>query len=212
VWILIKILLLEDDANLGASLQRYLVSQSYEVDWAKEGEEAIDLSYDTQYDLYLFDINVPLVNGLDVLTGLREADDFTPTIIISAQIDVESVTQGFIAGADDYVKKPFDPEELLVRIKAKTAQLKKSIEIKGYRLVVDTEEIYYENILCQMGEIQQGIFVQLLRHYPDLVPKEKLMEYIDTDNNGALRFHIAKLKKSTGLEIKSVRGVGYQIF
>jgi len=212
VWILIKILLLEDDANLGASLQRYLVSQSYEVDWAKEGEEAIDLSYDKQYDLYLFDINVPLVNGLDVLTGLREADDFTPTIIISAQIDVESVTQGFIAGADDYVKKPFDPEELLVRIKAKTAQLKKSIEIKGYRLVVDTEEIYYENRLCQMGEIQQGIFVQLFRHYPDLVPKEKLMEYIDTDNNGALRFHIAKLKKNTGLEIKSVRGVGYQIF
>lgn len=209
---MIKILLLEDDANLGASLQRYLISQSYEVDWAKEGEEAIDLSYDTQYDLYLFDINVPLVSGLDVLTGLRESDDFTPTIIISAQIDVESVTQGFIAGADDYVKKPFDPEELLVRIKAKTAQLKKSIEIKGYRLVVDTEEIYYKNRLCQMGEIQKGILVQLLRHYPNLVPTEKLMEYMDTDKNSALRFHIAKLRKSTGLEIKSLRGVGYQIF
>ncbi len=115
-----RILLLEDDPNLSKSLIKYLNINSFYVDWAKNGEEAIDLTYKNSYDLYLFDINVPLISGIDLLKELRDAEDFTPTIIVSALVDIDSITDGFIAGADDYVKKPFDPEELLVRIKAKT--------------------------------------------------------------------------------------------
>ena len=208
---MIKILLLEDDPNLAKSLIKYLQRNDYEVDWAKQGEEAIDLSYDNKYDLYLFDVNVPLVNGIDVLTGLREAEDRTPTIIISAQIDIDSMTKGFTAGADDYVKKPFDPEELLLRIKAKTMQFKERLTVHGYSLDTTSFEVYHNNILYGMGEVQKSILIQLLTAYPNPATKEILMESLATHNDGALRVNIVKLKKETGLDIQAVRGVGYKI-
>ena len=208
---MIKILLLEDDPNLAKSLIKYLQKNDYKVDWVKNGEEAIDLSYDKRYDLYLFDVNVPLVNGIDVLTGLRQAEDRTPTIIISAQIDIDSMTKGFTAGADDYVKKPFDPEELLLRIKAKTMLLGERLTVHDYSLDTTSHEVYRNNILCGMGEIQKNIFIQLLTAYPNPASKEVLMESLLTQNDGALRVNIVKLKKETGLEIQAVRGVGYKI-
>ena len=208
---MIKILLLEDDPNLAKSLMKYLQRYDYDVDWAKQGEEAIDLSYDNSYNLYLFDVNVPLVSGIDVLTALRQAEDRTPTIIISAQIDIDSMTKGFVAGADDYVKKPFDPEELLLRIKAKTMQLKEQIAVHGYSVDVSSNEVYRGNAVYGMGEVQKNILIELLTAYPHPVRKETLMEALATQNDGALRVNIVKLKKETGLEIQAVRGVGYKI-
>ena len=208
---LIKILLLEDDPNLAKSLMKYLKRHDYEVDWAKQGEEAIDLSYDNRYDLYLFDVNVPLVSGIDVLTALRQAEDRTPTIIISAQIDIDSMTKGFTAGADDYVKKPFDPEELLLRIKAKTILLTERVTVHGYSLDMASNDVYRHDTLLGMGIVQKSIFIQLLTAYPNPVSKEVLMEFLETHNDGALRVNIVKLKKETGLEIQAVRGVGYKI-
>jgi len=206
-----KLLLLEDDPNLSKTLIKYLTLNGYEVDWAKNGEEAIDLSYDTNYALYLFDINVPLLNGVDLLTSLREAEDFTPTIIISAQIDIASVTKGFIAGADDYVKKPFDPEELLVRIKAKTAVLKETITFRDYVLDLSTYEVLYQNTPFYMGDVQKSIFIKLIINHPNPVVKDELLECLEKPTDLALRVNIVKLKKNTNLEIKSVRGVGYKI-
>ena len=191
---------------------KYLSFNGYEVDWAKNGEEAIDLSYENSYALYLFDINVPLLNGVDVLTALREAEDFTPAIIISAQIDIASVTQGFIAGADDYVKKPFNPEELLVRIKAKTAVLKEMITFREYVLDMNSYEILYNNKPFYMGDVQKNIFIKLLINHPNPVIKDELMECMEKPTDLALRVNIVKLKKNTNLEIKAVRGVGYKIF
>jgi DNA-binding response OmpR family regulator len=208
---MIKILLLEDDPNLAKSLIKYLQRHDYKVDWAKQGEEAIDFSYYNSYNLYLFDVNVPLINGIEVLTRLRHAEDRTPTIIISAQIDIDSMTKGFTAGADDYIKKPFDPDELLLRIKAKTMLLKKTIMVHSYNLVLNTNEIYYNNMLYKMSEVQKNIFIQLLITYPNPVSKEALMESMLSKSDGALRVNIVKLKKDTGLDIQVVRGVGYKI-
>jgi DNA-binding response OmpR family regulator len=206
-----NILLLEDDPNLAKSLLKFLERNDYSVDWAKNGEEAIELSYDKNYDLYLFDLSVPLIKGTDVLSSLREAGDTTPAIIISAQVDVDSVSEGFAAGADDYVKKPFDPDELLVRIKAKTAHRKAKINVHGYSIDEDKNEIYYHDQYVGMGEVQKNILFHLLRAYPDPVPKEVLMECLESYNDGALRVNMVKLKKETGLNIQAVRGVGYKI-
>lgn len=206
-----KLLLLEDDPNLSKTLIKYLNVHGYEVDWAIDGEEAIDLSYDHTYALYLLDINVPLLNGIDLLSALREADDLTPAIIISAQIDVASVTKGFMAGADDYVKKPFDPEELLVRIKAKTEVLKESITVRGYTLDISSEELRYEDDIIYMGDVQKNIFIKLLKHYPNPVVKDELLECLEKPTDLALRVNMAKLKKNIELDITSVRGVGYKI-
>lgn len=206
-----RLLLLEDDPNLSKTLIKYLTINGYEVDWAKNGEEAIEFSYDNNYSLYLFDINVPLINGVDVLTALRDAQDFTPTIIISALIDVESVTKGFIAGADDYVKKPFDPEELLVRIKAKTASLKEKIRFKEFEIDKQTQEVYYKSEPLYLGHVQKQLLIALIQNHPNPVTHDELLLLLDKPSDVALRVNITKLKKLLDIEIKNVRGVGYKV-
>nr|WP_255494408.1 response regulator transcription factor [Sulfurovum sp. bin170] len=204
-------MLLEDDPNLSKTLIKYLKINGYEVDWAKNGEEAMDLSYDNTYSLYLFDINVPLLNGVDLLTALRDAEDFTPTIIISAMIDVGSVTKGFIAGADDYVKKPFDPEELLIRIKAKTAMLKEKIVFKDFEIDLRSQEICYQNEILYLGHVQKNLLFSLIQNYPNPVTRDELLLLLDKPTDLALRVNIAKLKKNLSIEVKNIRGVGYKI-
>lgn len=171
----------------------------------------MELSYQNSYTLYLFDINVPLLSGVDLLTELRQADDFTPTIIISALIDIASVTKGFIAGADDYLKKPFDPEELLIRIQAKTIKLQQNITFKAFELKNQTQEIYYKNEPLYLGNVQKSLFISLLKNYPNPVTKDELMLLLDKPTDLALRVNLAKLKKRLGVEIKNIRGVGYKI-
>lgn len=206
-----RLLLLEDDPNLAKTLIKYLKFNDYEVDWAKNGEEGVELSYQNRYLLYLFDINVPLLNGVDLLTALREAEDMTPTIIISAMVDVESVSRGFIAGADDYLKKPFDPEELLIRIKAKTASLKKRVTYGEYELDLQSQTIYSNAEALFLGNVQKNIFISLVINHPNPVSYNELMLLLDRPNENALRVNIAKLKKSLNIEIKSIRGVGYKL-
>ena len=206
-----KVLLLEDDPSLAKSLMKYLSTHHYEVDWAKDGEEAVDMCYETPYSLYLFDINVPLINGIDLLSLLREADDFTPTIIISALVDIESVTKGFIAGADDYIKKPFDPEELLVRIKAKTASLKEKLKYKVYEVDVQLNTVSKNGKALSIGEVQKNILIALVKNYPNPVTKDELMLLLENPTDLALRVNMSKLKKNLGIEIQNIRGVGYKI-
>jgi DNA-binding response OmpR family regulator len=206
-----KLLLLEDDLDLSNTLIRYLTKHGYEVDWAKNGERAMDLTYDNRYDLYLFDINVPLMNGIDLLAALREAGDHTPTIIISALVDISSVTQGFIAGADDYLKKPFDPEELLIRIKAKTSTLQKIMKVKEFKVYTQNEEIFYHGKPLILGEVQKNILLALLRNHPNPVTKDELMLFLEKKNDLALRVNITKMKKNYHIPIGNVRGVGYKI-
>ena len=204
-------LLLEDDPALSKSLIKYLTINDFLVDWAKDGEEAIDLSYENDYDLYIFDINVPRINGIDLLTELREAKDFTPAIIISALTDVSSITKGFIAGADDYIKKPFDPEELIIRIKAKTKDIKKYLNIGDIKIDLSSEEIFQDNKPIFLSEVQKKLFFCLATNYPNPVTKDELMYHLEKPTDLALRVNISKLKKRLNLDIKNVRGVGYKI-
>lgn len=206
-----RLLLLEDDPTLAQSLIRFLVHKHYIVDWAKDGEEALDLAYENRYSLYLLDINVPLINGIDLLSSLREAEDFTPTIIISALIDMDAVTKGFIAGADDYVKKPFDPDELLIRIKAKTASLKEKLKVGALEADLDTEALFHHSDPLYLGEVQKNILLSLMKNHPNPVTKAELMLFLEKPNDLALRVNIAKLKKNLGINIRNIRGVGYKI-
>ena len=116
-----KLLLLEDDHILSETLELFLTKEGYDVDTALSIEEAESLTFDNTYDLYLLDINLPQGNGIDLLKSLRYAEDRTPTIFITALTDMNSMSEGFKLGAIDYIKKPFDPQELLIRIAAKFA-------------------------------------------------------------------------------------------
>ena len=94
------------------------MENDYEVDYVTKGNDVIEITFDKEYDLYIFDINVPDIDGLEILKSLRDADDSTPAIFISAMTDLKTFLKGFEVGADDYLTKPFSMEELLLRIKA----------------------------------------------------------------------------------------------
>jgi two-component system, OmpR family, response regulator len=111
-----KILLLEDEYSLRVSIEEFLTDIGYDVDGFTDGEEAFDAVYDKSYDLLLLDINVPTMNGLEMLQKLRQDSISVPAIFLTSMTDVSDLKEGYRRGCCDYMRKPFDLEELELRI------------------------------------------------------------------------------------------------
>jgi len=206
-----KILLLEDDRILCASLQEYLEAEGYNVDVAYRGVEVFDLTFDNKYDLYILDVNVPDTDGFDVLSALKESGDETPAIYITALTDIESISRGFRIGAEDYIKKPFDPEELVIRIKNKYEKKNLFIEINGLEYDPVQGVVRKDGQIITLGEIQHKLFHTLVVNRNKIVDSYTLMEMLEQPNANALRVNLAKLKNKLDVEIRNIRGQGYMI-
>ena len=202
-----KILLLEDDITLCETLQLFLQREGYDVDIVLDIHEAEELSFTQRYDLYLLDINLPEGSGLSFLKSLRNAQDNTPTIFITAQIDLDSMAQGFELDAIDYIKKPFDPEELLIRLYAKF----KPTVIHYGDIEYDTKSgiVRQDGEVIDLGNVHHQIFTMLLLHCGAMVPKEELYECFEHSSSRALRVAISMIKQKLGIEIKNIRAKGY---
>ncbi len=205
------ILLLEDDQILAQSLQELLEDEGYSVDVVYDGEEALDYSYKNDYKLYIFDVNVPEIDGFELLKSLRDAEDKTPAIFMTALVDIKSMAEGFNAGADDYIKKPFDPDELLIRIKAKVTQNNSKISYLNLEYDPLSKELYQEGMLANLSETQLLIFDLLIQNINHVIDKEQLLDLLNIASDASLRVHVNKLKSRLGIEIRNVRGVGYMI-
>ncbi len=208
---MMKILLLEDDKILCDSLKEFLELEGYSVDVAHRGPEVFDLTFNKKYDLYILDVNVPEVNGFDVLSSLREADDKTPAIYITALTDISSISKGFAIGAEDYIKKPFDPEELVIRIKSKYQHEDELFYHKDICYNPTTRVIQKGSQTIGLGEVQQNIFHELMVHQNKIVDSYILIDFLEQPSANALRVNLAKLKSKLGIEIKNIRGQGYMI-
>lgn len=206
-----KILLLEDDPLLAQTLNELLLSEGYDVILVESGNSAIDKSYDEKFDLYIFDINVPDINGLELLESLREADDNTPTIFISALVDINSISKAFKIGAEDYIKKPFFPEELLIRVNAKLLPKHDRIVYKNIEFDPHTKVLKIDGHSLSLGEVQERLLELFLTNQNQVLDKDILLECLDKPSPTALRVAITKLKQNTGLNIINVRGVGYSL-
>jgi DNA-binding response OmpR family regulator len=206
-----KILLLEDDIELGETIKELLEYEEYNVTLVDDGSKALDESYDTNYDLYIFDINVPEINGLELLKSLRDALDETPAIFISALVDMNSIAKGFAIGADDYIKKPFFPEELLIRVNAKFMQINKNIFYKNIEYNPSSKLLKMDNETVSLGESQRLLFDTFIHNIGNVLDKEILLECLEHPSDTALRVAINKLKKTLNLDIKNIRGVGYTL-
>jgi DNA-binding response OmpR family regulator len=204
-----KLLLLEDDHILSETLQLFLSKEGYDVDTALSIEEAEELTFDNTYDLYLLDINLPQGNGLDLLKSLRYAEDTTPTIFITALTDMHSMSEGFQLGAIDYIKKPFDPQELLIRIAAKFST--STLFYKHLEYDPDSQIIRFNGSIIELGNVQFKIFEKLLCQCGSLVSKEELYECLDHISDTALRVAITKIKQKLDIDIRNIRGKGYML-
>ena len=205
-----KVLLLEDDKILSQTLYEILTQNGFEVTAVEQGEEAIELTYSNNYDIYLFDINLPDINGIDILKSLKDANDQTPAIFISANEDIQTIAKGFEVGAEDYIKKPFMPEELLVRLNAKLSKkmiiIHKNVSYNTLSgdILVDNKKIYLSYAKFRLIDI-------LFKNIGKIVSKDDLLDATEYHSDNALRVAITKLKALLNIEIKNIRGVGYTI-
>jgi len=206
-----RILLLEDDQILCESLRELLKLEGHKVDVVHRGSEVFDLTYGEMYDLYILDVNVPDINGFDVLTSLKEAGDETPAIYITALSDINSISRGFDVGADDYIKKPFDPEELLIRIRQKYQKENSLIRVKDIVYDPVTRSVQKSGRMIGLGEVQQNIFHALMIEQDKIVDLYELLDFLDNPTTNALRVNIAKLKRKLDIEIRNIRAQGYMI-
>ncbi len=213
-----RILLVEDDEILSETLQELLVFEGYEVTHASSGNEALELSSNGEFELFILDVNIPDFNGFELLEMLREAEDLTPAIFLTSRNDINSLSKGFELGAEDYVKKPFDFDELVVRIKA---ILRKSFDSKGdeifydaLRYVISSNELFHkDNTPIQVRPQEKKLLQIFFKNLNRTVPKDELLYELATQgeaSEGALRVYLSKLRK-LGLRISSQKGIGYKL-
>ena len=205
-----KILLLEDDYNLASTLKEILELEGYEVDIANNAKEAYEKTYQNKYDLYIFDINLPDENGIETLKNLRDSGDNTPTIYITALTDLNTMSKAFNLNIEDYIKKPFEPEELLIRIKSKVKNNQPLIKLKDIEYNPSTKEIRKNGKIISLGYTLKDIFHELITNKNKIVSKEHLLN-ITNSTDASLRVNINKLKNKLGIDIKNIRGEGYII-
>ena len=211
-----KILLVEDDEILSETLTELLEDEGYEVTLVKGANDALSTTYKTKYDLFLFDVNIEDFNGFKLLEMLRDSGDKTPAIFLTSLNDIASLSKGFEVGADDYMKKPFEFDELLVRIQS---QLRKSFKVKENEIIykdlvykISTNELLKDNCLVKLTPSEQKLVSIFFRRLGESISKDEIFYDLDSENEsseGALRVYIHKLRK-IGLDIVSIKGVGYR--
>jgi DNA-binding response OmpR family regulator len=212
-----KILLLEDDAVLSETLVELLEFESFEVVHVDDGERALDETFLQNFDLLLLDVNVPFLNGFELLKSLRDGDIKTPAIFITALTDVASLSHGFDIGVDDYIKKPFDFDELLVRInhllRKSYNSYENEIKLNDFRFNIEKNELYNKTEFIPLSPYELQITKLFFQNLDKTVSKELIFESFSESkemSEGALRVHINKLRK-IGLPITTIKGIGYRL-
>lgn len=216
-----KILLLEDDIALSDIISEYLEDHNFELDLVFDGEEALESAYESQYDLYIFDVNVPAIQGFDLLQTLRENGDTTPAIFVTSLNDIDDVSKGFESGADDYLKKPFELAELLLRIKniqkrSFTQQRSTIVQIdKTITFDIDTELLQTGEKSVSLPQKELKLLKHFLKHPNEIITFESLNEvlwdYDETPSAESLRAHVKNLRKHLAKDmIQNLRGLGYR--
>ena len=212
----VKILLLEDDKLFNETLQDFLEEEGFDLDYALDPYSALELTYKHIYDLYLFDVNLPYESGFDLLHKLRQSGDTTPTIFLTSREDKASLTQGFESGADDYMKKPIDLDELLLRIAAlmRRQVRNEKIIIGDYSLDMRSKTLFLEDESLDVTKKAVELLVLLLQSKGEVVSTDEIKNRLwaagQNASDGALRVYITQLKKYFSEKIVNVRGVGYK--
>ena len=210
-----KILLLEDDRLFNETLSDFLEDSGFEVDSVLDPYSAYDLTYKKRYDIYLFDINLPFEDGISALSSLRDSGDNTPTIFITSREDKDSLVKGFRSGADDYIKKPFDLDELLLRINAILKRDKKfedKIELASLRVDLNKRKVYIDNKEINITTKPYELLLYLIQNDNRVVEYDELYKKLWSDDEvsyASLRVYISELKGYLGSALENIRGVGY---
>lgn len=214
-----KILLLEDDINLGETVKEYLEDEGFEVEIAYNSDEAYEKIYEKNFDLLLLDVMVPGENGFEILKNIRKESN-TPAIFITSLNSVEDLEKGYESGCDDYIRKPFALKELKLRIET---LLKREFDTKENVIKIDEntyydldkDELYKNKEEVSLNQKEKKLLKLFLKHKNQPISHEtiyeNLWEYDETPSDSSLRTYIKNLRKILGKEkIVSIKKHGYK--
>jgi DNA-binding response OmpR family regulator len=221
----LRILLAEDDLNLGVLLLDYLETEGFEVKLCKDGELALKAFQSQQFDICLLDVMMPKRDGFSLAKEIRNADKKIPVIFISAKSLKEDKLKGYDLGADDYITKPFDEEELLWKIKALIRRIPETkntiksqiIAIGNYAFDLTNQSLTINGKIKRITEKESEILHYLYNHKNHLIKREDMLKDLWGSNDyflgRSLDVFITKfrkyLKDDPGLTIENVFGVGF---
>ena len=214
-----RVLLIEDDQQLGKALFQGL-KQEYAADWFRTAEEGGDALEVTAYDVIVLDINLPGMSGLQWLSEMRRRQYNTPVLLLTAHDTTQERVTGLDAGADDYLIKPFDFEELLARIRAlsRRRELFQPAVITFYDLSLDTvnKTALRNQKNLALSQKEFDILRLLVEHRGQCVSKswieQKIYSWDDTIGSNTVEVHISSLRRKLGREfIQTVRNSGYRV-
>ena len=215
-----RLLLIEDDELLGDGVKAGLKQHGYTVDWLKDGNAASEAIKLETFDIIILDLALPRKTGLAILQELRKLGKKTPVLILTARDTVEDKVKSLDSGADDYLTKPFDFDELLARLRAlqrrTTSRAETIITYSNVTLDPASHVVTLNDQHVDLPRREFALFHKLLENVGQVLSRDQLMQSLygwdeDVDSN-ALEVHIHNLRKkfSTSL-IKTIRGVGYII-
>ncbi|SHG47149.1 response regulator transcription factor [Massilia sp. CF038] len=216
-----RLLLVEDDTMIGEVVLDLLRAEHYAVDWVKDGEMAdTALRQSQSYDLVILDLGLPRLDGLEVLRAMRSRKDRTPVLIATARDAIGQRVAGLDAGADDYVLKPYDLDELLARLRAllrrAAGRAEPIFEYKNIAINPVTREVQVDGAVVQLSAREWAVLEALIARPGAVLSRaqleEKLYSWRDEVSSNAVEVYIHGLRKKLGSElIQNVRGVGYMV-
>ena len=213
-----RLLLVEDDESLGDAVKTGLMQFGYIVDWLKDGEAARAALKTESFELIILDLGLPKLSGMNLLQAIRHDGDATPVIILTARESVESRVKGLDCGADDYIIKPFDLNELSARVRAlvRRSQGRADTVLQYRNISLDpaAHSVMVDDVTINVARREFALLQKLLENSGHVLSREQLMQSIygwdeDVDSN-ALEVHIHNLRKKLNANfIRTVRGIGY---
>lgn len=215
-----RLLLVEDDTMIGESVLDQLRAEHYAVDWVKDGALAEAALQSQSYDLVLLDLGLPRRDGLAVLRELRARKNRVPVLVATARDAIEQRIEGLDAGADDYVLKPYDLDELLARIRAllrrAAGRAEPVYEHRGVSINPATREVLVGDTPVQLSAREWAVLEPLLARPGRVLSRsqleEKLYGWKDDISSNAVEVYVHGLRKKLGPDlIQNVRGVGYLV-
>ncbi|MBN3561471.1 response regulator [Aliamphritea spongicola] len=210
-----RILLIEDDPLLGQGVQLNLQQRGYRVDWVEAGEPGVNAVFELQPELVILDLNLPDIDGLEVLRRIRREVEL-PVLILTARDAVNHRIEGLDNGADDYLVKPFDLDELEARLRAlqrrAAGRSQAMLTYRDIRIDTQARQVFFLEELITLGRREYELLVYLLESAGRVLTRRQIEEQLyenDLESN-ALEVHVHNLRKKLGKElVKTVRGVGY---
>ncbi|MCU7853694.1 MAG: response regulator transcription factor [Candidatus Thiodiazotropha sp. (ex Monitilora ramsayi)] len=214
------LLLVEDDEMLGDGVQTVLQRRGLGIDWVRDGISAMQSLKSYRYDVLVLDLNIPWLSGLEVLARLREEGNQIPVLVLTARSEVVDRVAALDSGADDYVVKPFDIDELCARIRAlhRRHHGQEQLCLQHGDLILDpaARTVMVQNNNVSLSAKEFDILQALMENMGRVMSRQKLNETVycldDEVESNAIEVHIHHLRKKLGDHpIRTVRGVGYVV-